>query len=83
MATTAQGDKTHNTKISLRWKLQITNQFITLGHKNCTRNFVTVCCIRFTQLSKPGSSGSIVSGYWLDDLAIKVRSPAEAEGFFL
>jgi hypothetical protein len=30
-----------------------------------------------------GSSGSIVSGYWLDDRAIQVRSPAEAKGFFL
>jgi hypothetical protein len=32
---------------------------------------------------EPGSSGSIVSGYELGDRAIKVRSPAEAEGFFL
>jgi hypothetical protein len=30
-----------------------------------------------------GSSVSIVSGYGLDDLAIEVRSPAEAKGFFL
>jgi hypothetical protein len=29
------------------------------------------------------SSGSIVSDYGLDDRAIKVRSPAEAKGFFL
>jgi hypothetical protein len=34
-------------------------------------------------LSEPGSSVSIVSGYLLDDRAIKVRSPAEAKGFFL
>jgi hypothetical protein len=32
---------------------------------------------------EPGSSVSIVSGYRLDDRAIKVRSPAEARGFFL
>jgi hypothetical protein len=32
---------------------------------------------------QPGSSVSIVSGYWLDYRAIKVRSPAEARGFFL
>jgi hypothetical protein len=32
---------------------------------------------------EPGSSVSIVSGYGLDDLAIKVRSPVEAKGFFL
>jgi hypothetical protein len=29
-----------------------------------------------------GSSVSTVSGYWLDDRAIEVRSPAEAKGFF-
>jgi hypothetical protein len=28
-----------------------------------------------------GSSGSIVSGYWLDDRAIEVRSPAGAKDF--
>jgi hypothetical protein len=28
------------------------------------------------------SSGIIVSDYWLDDLAIRFRSPAEAEGIF-
>jgi hypothetical protein len=33
--------------------------------------------------SEPGSSVSIVSGYGLDDRAIKVQSPAEAKGFFL
>jgi hypothetical protein len=33
--------------------------------------------------SEPGSSVSIVSGYGLDDLAIEVRSPREAKGFFL
>jgi hypothetical protein len=31
--------------------------------------------------SKPGSSGSIVSGYGLEDRAIEVGSPAEAKGF--
>jgi hypothetical protein len=30
---------------------------------------------------EPGSSGSIVSGYGLDDRAIEVRLPAEAKGF--
>jgi hypothetical protein len=30
---------------------------------------------------EPGSSGSIVSGYGLDDREIEVRSPAEAKGF--
>jgi hypothetical protein len=30
-----------------------------------------------------GSSVSTVSGYGLDDLAIEVRSPAEAKEFFL
>jgi hypothetical protein len=34
------------------------------------------------KLREPGSSGSIVSGYGLDDRAIEVRSPAEAKGFF-
>jgi hypothetical protein len=32
---------------------------------------------------EPGSSVSIVSGYWLDDRAIEVRSPAEAKGLYL
>jgi hypothetical protein len=31
---------------------------------------------------EPGSSVSIVTGYWLDDRAIEVRSPTEAKGFF-
>jgi hypothetical protein len=31
---------------------------------------------------EPGSSGSVVSGYGLDDRAIEVRSPAEAKQFF-
>jgi hypothetical protein len=31
--------------------------------------------------TEPGSSVSIVSDYGLDDLAIQVRSPAEAKGF--
>jgi hypothetical protein len=36
-----------------------------------------------TSKSQPGSSGSIVSGYGLDDRAIEVRSLAEAKDFFL
>jgi hypothetical protein len=32
--------------------------------------------------SEPGSSGSIVSGYGLDDRAIEVRSPAQEEDSF-
>jgi hypothetical protein len=34
-------------------------------------------------ISEPGSSVSILSGYRLDDRAIEVRSPAAAKGFFL
>jgi hypothetical protein len=34
-------------------------------------------------VGEPGSSVSIVSGYGLNDRAIKVRSLAEAKGFFL
>jgi hypothetical protein len=33
-------------------------------------------------VKEPGSSGSIVSDYGLDDRAIRVRSPAGAEDFF-
>jgi hypothetical protein len=33
--------------------------------------------------SEPGSSVSIVPGYWLDDWAIEDPSPAQAKGFFL
>jgi hypothetical protein len=32
---------------------------------------------------EPGSSGSIVFDYGLDERMIEVRSPAEAKGFFL
>jgi hypothetical protein len=32
---------------------------------------------------EPGSSVSIVTGYWVDDREIGVRSPAEPKGFFL
>jgi hypothetical protein len=35
----------------------------------------------YTIEDEPGSSGSIVSGYWLDDRAIEVRSPAGAKDF--
>jgi hypothetical protein len=34
-------------------------------------------------MSEPGSSGSIVSGYGLDDRATEVLSTAEAKGFSL
>jgi hypothetical protein len=34
-------------------------------------------------VGEPGTSVSIVSGYGLDDREIKVRSSAEAKGFFL
>jgi hypothetical protein len=34
-------------------------------------------------ISEPVSSGSVVSGYGLDDRAIEVRSPTEVKGFFL
>jgi ABC-type spermidine/putrescine transport system permease subunit I len=34
-------------------------------------------------IKEPGSSGSIVSDYGLDDRAIGVRSPAGGKGFFL
>jgi hypothetical protein len=34
------------------------------------------------EMSEPGSSVSMVSGYGLDDRAIEVRSPAEAKGLF-
>jgi hypothetical protein len=37
----------------------------------------------FMNNAEPGSSGSIVPGYGLDDRAIDVRSLAEAKGFFL
>jgi hypothetical protein len=33
-------------------------------------------------VKEPGSSGSIVSDYGLDDRTIEVRSPAEAKGLF-
>jgi hypothetical protein len=36
----------------------------------------------FPENREPGSSGSIVSGYGLDDRAIEVRSPAGAKDFF-
>jgi hypothetical protein len=32
---------------------------------------------------EPGSSGSMVSDYGLEDRAIDIRSPAETKGFFL
>jgi hypothetical protein len=37
----------------------------------------------YINMSEPGSSVGIVSGYGLEDQAIEVRSPAEAKGFFL
>jgi hypothetical protein len=47
--------------------------------KACTEKMlVTVLPLN----GEPGSSVSIVSGYGLDDVAIEVRSPKEAKGFF-
>jgi hypothetical protein len=37
----------------------------------------------FRTVTVAGSSVDIVSGYGLDDQAIRVRSPSEARGFFL
>jgi len=42
----------------------------------------TICVAVITHI-EPGSSVSIVSGYGLDDRAIGLRSPAEANEFFL
>jgi hypothetical protein len=42
-------------------------------------NFYFSSCI----FREPGSSIGIVFGYGLDDQEMKVRSPAEAKGFFL
>jgi hypothetical protein len=41
------------------------------------------CCVYISTVvrGEPGSSGSIVSDYGLDDRAIGVRSPAEAKDF--
>jgi hypothetical protein len=39
--------------------------------------------VAFSNLLSQGSSVSIVCGYGPHDRAIKVRSPAEAKGFFL
>jgi hypothetical protein len=39
--------------------------------------------ILYVELHESASSVSIVSGYGLDNRAIKVRSPAEAKEFFL
>jgi hypothetical protein len=47
----------------------------------------TLVCFKYQHRygvnTEPGSSVSIVSGYGLDDWAIEVQSPAEAEDFFL
>jgi hypothetical protein len=55
-----------------------------------TTKSVSVDIVRFSEKTevislngKPGSSVSIEFGYGLDDRAIEVRSPAEANGFFL
>jgi hypothetical protein len=45
-----------------------------LNRKLC--NCIEISC-------EPGSSVSIVSGCGMDVLAIEVRSPAEARGFFV
>jgi hypothetical protein len=53
---------------------------------NIAIGFVLLCvrdlCVA-VGVSEPGSSGSVVSDYGLDDRAIEVRSPAEAKEFFL
>jgi hypothetical protein len=53
--------------------------------KNITRIAEGYPCFRLgrSDVSEPGSSVSIVFGYGQDDRAIKVRSLAEAKGFFL
>jgi hypothetical protein len=42
---------------------------------------VPLFCGQLTEHQEPGSSGSIVSDYGLDDRANGVRSPAEARDF--
>jgi hypothetical protein len=42
---------------------------------------LTIFGEEYNNLSEPGSSVSIVSGYGLDDRAIEVRSPARAKDF--
>jgi hypothetical protein len=37
----------------------------------------------FYEIMSRDSSVSVVSGYGMEDLAIEVRSPTEAKGFFL
>jgi hypothetical protein len=48
-----------------------------------TSDILIVTSIKMAVSIAPGSSGSIMSGYGLNDRAIEVRSPAEAKGFFL
>jgi hypothetical protein len=61
------------------------------GPPNCTQDSWKLCgnCNCFLAIKyllsshiAPGSSGSIVSGYGLDDREIKVRYPAKVKGFF-
>jgi hypothetical protein len=56
-----------------------TRQYIPEDSKLHVCLYLSVSCYSECE---PGSSGSIVSGYGLDDRAIEVRSPAEAKGFF-
>jgi hypothetical protein len=75
-------------KVEYHWLRQLTvEQPLRLCEENCLcRNTKTVqlLCDRFNEeWSEPGSSVSIVSGYGLDDRGIEVRSPAEANDFFL
>jgi hypothetical protein len=44
---------------------------------------IKIFILALLYISEPGSSGSIVSDYGLDDRAIGVRSPAGAEDFSL
>jgi hypothetical protein len=64
------------TYIILYWKANI--------NCNITLLSVPLLCMIYTVHilgTEPGSSGSIVSDYGLDDRAIEVRSPAEAKDF--
>jgi hypothetical protein len=50
--------------------------------QDCCYVFIPIFIVGLYVKCEPGSLASIVSGYRLDD-RVEVRSPAEAEGFFL
>jgi hypothetical protein len=86
MELKSQKTRTTHTR-SFKWsRIRFVSSLIEkrdISYFKCFYSQGPICAIGYTDITKkePGSSGSIVSDYGLDELAIGVRSPSETKDF--